>query len=114
MIFREIMISRLTFVKLADSDNLEKQDDFREMARFFQDLSMKRKSEEEENNVLISVLKDCVTNKSSNVFFSLVSGSPSIYGPCVQSMKVPFIIIRFFIIKIVHAKITRIFINEKI
>jgi len=54
------------------------------MARFFQDLSMERKSEEEENNVLISVSKDCVTNKSSNV-----------------------------IKKIVHAKITRIFLKEK-
>ena len=106
IIKREIVISKLTFVKLADSDNLEKCEDFREMASFLQEFPFKRKEYKDEN-ILVSVLNDCVTSKSENIFFCLVSGTQSIYGPCLQAMKVCFnlkLMNSAFFFYVVHTK----------
>lgn len=72
----------MSFIKLADSDDFEKHEDFVSLSQYFSsDFTMKK-------SVLANVLKETVNRKSSVSILCLVTGSQTMYSPCYQALKV--------------------------
>lgn len=79
-------------MKLADSDNLEKEEDFHFLSKYVVQCSEKKTSDIYKQNALTYSLRDTMNEKTSIAFVCLVSGSPTIFSPCLQALKVIIII----------------------